>query len=240
MAYPLFLTVRSVPATEDIPALRKLLVQLFPHAENIPYLDALSRSPLPRVTAQRLGALSLLPSLLEAVGIDSTALILRRDGHGRPYCETADGALPFCGLTGKPAPLDFNLSHTDAHIAAALMIGEGKVGVDIEEPISPARAFPLIRRYCTEGELAILKTVPDDETVASNFFTSVWVEREALGKQNGKGMPLLFDTAQIPEDVWMWSGHLPDTDTALALCAPKENMPSHPRLLADFIRFTIP
>ena len=239
MGYPLFLTVRKTPSPEELPALRAYLEKHFPHKENIPYLDALCGSPLPRVTAERLGTLSLLPSLLEATGIDSAALILRRDGHGRPYCETPDGTLPFCGLVGKPSPFDFNLSHTDAHVAAALMVGEGKVGVDIEEPIPPARALPLIRRYCTGGELAILQDAPDDETVAAHFFTSVWVEREALSKQDGGGMPLRFDTAKIPEDIWLWSGHLTDTDTAIAVCAPMRNAPNCPHLLADSIRFTI-
>ena len=239
MGYPLFLTVKSVPAPEAIPALREALEKSFPHKENQAYLDALRGSPLPRVTAQRLGALALLPALLSAVGIDSEALILRRDERGRPYCETPDGALPFCGLVGKPSPFDFNLSHTDAHVAAALTVGDGKVGVDIEEPIPPVRALPLIHRYCTEGELAILQDAPDDETVAAGFFTSVWVEREALCKQDGKGMPLRFDTAKIPADLWMWNGYLPDTDTAVAVCAPKANMPSRPRLTKDSIRFTI-
>ena len=239
MGYPLLLCIKKAPAPRDIPALRIYLENAFPRKENLAYLDALCNGSLPRVTAQRLGALSLLPSLLSEAGIDSSCLILRRDEHGRPYCETADGGLPDCGLTGAPAPLDFNLSHTDAHVAAALMVGTGKVGVDIEEPVPPSRAIPLIRRFCTEGELAILQDAPDDETVAAHFFTSVWVEREALSKQDGGGMPLRFDTAKIPEDVWMWSGYLPDTDTALALCAPKENMPNRPRLIKDSIQFTI-
>ena len=239
MGYPLFLTVRPTPSPEDIPVLREALKKSFPLKENQTYLDSLCGSPLPRVTAQRLGALSLLSALLAAVGIDSAALILRRDEHGRPYCETADGALPYCGLVGKTTAFDFNLSHTDAHIAAALMVGDGKVGVDIEEPIPPARALPLLRRYCTEGELAILKDAPDDETVAANFFTSVWVEREALAKQEGGGMPLRFDTADIPQGVWMWNGYLPDTGTAVALCGPTGNAPNRPRLLTDSIRFTM-
>ena len=239
MGYPLFLTVKNPPSPEDIPSLREYIEKSFPHKENSAYLDALCGSSLPRVTAQRMGALSLLPSLLESAGIDSTPLILRRDEHGRPSGESADGALPFCGLMGKPSPFDFNLSHTDTHVAAVLMVGEGKVGVDIEEPIPPARALPLIRRYCTEDELAILQDAPDDETIAARFFTSVWVEREALCKQDGKGMPLRFDTAQIPENVWMWNGHLLDTDTAVAVCAPKENAPNRPRLLVDSIQFTI-
>ena len=244
MAYPLFLTVRGVPAPEEIPALREFLEISFPHKENIPYLENLCGSPLPRVTAQRLGALSLLPELLSAAGIDSSPLILRRDGHGRPFCVTADGSLPFCGIVDAPSPFDFNLSHTDAHIAAALMVGGGKVGVDIEEPIPPARALPLLRRYCTEGELAILKDAPDSETVAADYFTSTWVMREALAKQDGGGMPLRFDTAHIPDHVWMWIGHLPDTGTAVALCAPQKSVPGRdfpkcPRLLADSIRFSI-
>ena len=238
MVYPLFLTVKKIPQPEDIPALRRTLEIAFPHKENAAYLDALEKSPLPRVTAQRLGALSLLPSLLEAVGIDPTPLILRRDEQGRPYLQAHDGGLPFCGLTGVPTPVDFNLSHTDAHVAAALMIGEGRVGVDIEEPIPPARALPLIHRYCTAGELAILGTPPSDAD-AARFFTQVWVMREAIAKQNGGGQPLKFDSSRIPEDILAWSGRLPDTDTAVALCAPKKNAPSHPSLTADSIRFTM-
>ena len=239
MGYPLFLTVKKTPAPEDIPSLRETLEKSFPHKENIPYLDALCGSPLPRVTAERLGALSLLPALLEAVGIDPTILLLRRDEHGRPFCMAADGTLPFCGLMGKPSPFDFNLSHTASHVAAALMVGEGKVGVDIEEPIPPARAIPLIRRYCTEGETALLKNAPDGETVAARVFTDLWVVREALSKQDGGGMPLRFDSTKIPDGVWSWNGCLPDTDTAVALCAPKDNMPNRPRLTKDSIRFTI-
>ena len=239
MGYPLFLTVKKAPSPEDVPSLRETLEKSFPHKENAAYLDALCGSPLPHVTAERLGALSLLPSLLKAAGIDPAILILRRDERGRPFGVTADGTLPFCGLTGKPSPFDFNLSHTTAHVAAALTVGEGRVGVDIEEPIPPARALPLIRRYCTEGEIALLKDAPDDETRAALVFTDLWVVREALSKQEGGGMPLRFDSAKIPDDVWLWSGYLPDTDTAVALCAPKENMPSRPRLLADSIRFTI-
>ena len=239
MGYPLFLTVKKAPSPEEIPALRESLEKAFPHPGNAAYLDALCGSPLPRVTAERLGALSLLPSLLAEARIDSTALILRRDEQGRPFCVTPDGTLPFCGLMGKPSPLDFNLSHTHAHVAAALMVSEGKVGVDIEEPIPPARALPLIRRYCTEGEIALLRETPDDETRAALVFTDLWVMREALSKQDGKGMPLRFDSTKIPDGVWPWNGYLPDTGTAVAVCAPKENMPSCPRLTKESIRFTI-
>ena len=233
MAYLLYLAVVPVPPSEEIPALRAYLEQAFPHGENRAYLDGLCGSPLPRVTVQRLGALSLLPSLLRAADIDSASLILRRDGQGRPYCEASKGILPFRGLTETHAPFDFNLSHTHAHVAAALMVGEGRVGVDVEEPIPPARALPLIRRYCTEGELALLEGLPDDGDLAACFFTSTWVEREAIAKQEGGGMPLRFDTAALPDGVTLWSGHLPGSETAVALCAPLKNAPSAPRILPD-------
>lgn len=222
MAYPLYLTVRPVPADGDIPALHSLLKALFPRGENRDYLDGLMHPTLLRVTAERVGALSLLPSLLSAAGIDTEDLILHRDACGRPRCTYADGT---------PAGFDFNLSHTDAHVACALLVGGGRVGLDIEEFIRPERALPLIRRFCTEGERALLAGLPDDETVAARFFTSTWVEREAIAKQEGGGMPLRFDTTRLPEGITIWTGYLPDTETGIALCAPLENAPMHPRIL---------
>lgn len=228
MAYRLYLTIQSTPAEEEIPSLRLFLEKSFPHKDNLPYLNALFGSPdhpaIPRVVVERLGALSLLPSLLEAADLDSGDFILRRDKHGRPYCIASDGI---------PVGFDFNLSHSAAHIAGALLIGGGKVGVDVEESISPKRALPLIRRFCTEGELALLDGLPHDEELAARFFTSTWVEREAIAKQEGGGMPLRFDTANLPDGVTLWSGHLPDTETAVALCAPLKNAPALPRLLSD-------
>lgn len=228
MAYRLYLTIQSTPAEEEIPSLRLFLEKSFPHKDNLPYLNALFGSPdhpaIPRVVVERLGALSLLPSLLEAADLDSGDFILRRDKHGRPYCIASDGF---------PVGFDFNLSHSAAHIAGALLIGGGKVGVDVEESISPKRALPLIRRYCTEGELALLDGLPHDEELAARFFTSTWVEKEAIAKQEGGGMPLRFDTADLPDGVTLWSGHLPDTETAVALCAPLKNAPALPRLLSD-------
>lgn len=228
MAYRLYLTVRPTPAEEEIPSLRRFLEKSFPHKENLSYLDALygrsDHPAIPRVVVERLGALSLLPSLLETADLDPGNLILRRNEHGRPYCAASDGS---------PAGFDFNLSHAAGHVAGALLVGNGRVGVDVEEFIPPKRALPLIRRFCTEGELAMLESLPADDTLAARFFTSTWVEREAIAKQEGGGMPLRFDTAKLPEGVMLWSGHLPDTETAIALCAPLKNSPALPRLLPD-------
>ena len=231
MAYPLYLTVRPAPKPEDIPLLRKELEAAFPHEDNLSYLDILCNASLPRVAAERLGALALLPSLFREAGMDSRSLILRRNERGRPYCDT---------VNGSPTGFDFNLSHAAAHIAGALLVGEGKVGVDVEEPIPPKRALPLIRRYCSEGELALLDGLPVDENLAARFFTSTWVEREAIAKQEGGGMPLRFDTTDLPIGVTLWSGHLTHTETAVALCAPVKNAPNRPRLTADSLTVSFP
>ncbi len=227
MAYPLYLTVRPIPSEAEIAALRGFLEESFPRKENIPYLDALCGSPdhpaSPRIVLERLGALSLLPALLSAAGIPSASLILRRDEHHRPFCEDDTGAVSF----------DFNLSHSSAHVACALLIGEGRIGVDIEELIPPKRALPLIRRFCSEGELALLESVPKDDDMAADLFTSIWVEREALAKQEGRGMPLRFDTTRIPNGVMIWTGYLPDTETKIALCGPMKNAPKAPRILPE-------
>ena len=79
----------------------------------------------------------------------------------------------------------------------------------------------------------MLESLPADDALAARFFTVTWVEREAIAKQEGGGMPLRFDTTDLPDGVTLWSGHLPDTETAVALCAPLKNAPALPRLLSD-------
>ena len=229
MAYPLYLMVRPVPPAESIPTLRACLENAFPHRENLAYLDSLCGSPLPRVTAERLGALSLLPSLLAEAGIPSESLILRRDKNGRPFCVRADGS---------PADLDFNLSHSSAHVAAALLVGNGRVGVDVEEIVPVPRAETLSRRFCTEGEWALPPPSAEaDPSALSEFFTKIWTTREAIAKQAGTGMPLQYDCAKPPQGTRLWQGSLPDTNAAIALCAPSQHAPSAPLLLSDSIHF---
>ena len=215
MASLLYLTVRPPPAVEQISKLRERLGHAFLHRENSSYLDALCQSPLPRVTAERLGALSLLSSLLETAGVETSSLILRRDENGRPYCTHEDGS---------PVGLDFNLSHSAAHVACALLMGNGRVGLDVEEPVSPRRALPLLRRYCTAGELTMLAHSPEEDVQTAVFFTSVWTGREALAKQAGIGMPLQFDCSAVPSNLLLLQGILPDTQASIAVCAPSSGV----------------
>ena len=205
----LYWSIAPLPSAEVIPALRAYLECSFPLDENRAYLDALVRPSLPpRVAVARLCGLSLLPPLLARAGISSDSVQLGRDEHGRPYGKAA---------TSGASPFDFNISHSADHAACALLAGGGRVGIDIEESIPPKRALPLIRRYCTEGERHLLRGLTDTESAA---FTRIWTIREALCKQDGRGMPLRCDATRIPDGVTIQSGLLGERGTRITLCYP--------------------
>ncbi len=168
------------------------------------------------------------------------SLILMRDAHGRPYAIDRTGRRPF-------RPFDFNLSHTKAHIACALLLGgDGMaetesapnripmVGLDVEEPIPAPRAAALAARYATEGERARMSPAgarisvdgsppPHMRTDGGRSpldFTRIWTMREAIGKYLGEGKPLCRDAVAPPPGTRLWCARLPDTGAALTLCVP--------------------
>ena len=198
---------------ETIARLRPYLDHAFPSADNQGYLNALMGKPqrpaLPRVTAARLTALSLLPPLMERAGFDPSLLRLSRDEHGRPYGEW---------VSGGGVPFDFNLSHSDSYAVCALLTGSGRVGVDAEDLLTPARALPLIGHFCTEGEQAAMQGLSDEDRAAA--FTRMWTIREALSKQDGRGMPLRYDAVRIPDTVRVFCGVLAPSGTGVAVCVP--------------------
>ncbi len=205
----LTLAVAPCPSPEDVPALTERLHADFPLSENSEYLDSLAASPLPRVVAERVGALSLLPSLVRLYGWNPADVRLLRDGRGRPYLQTPNG----------DRPLDFNLSHAGGHTACACVPAPHRVGVDVEEPIDPARADRLIHRFCTAGELAGLS---ENAIARAGDFTRLWTVREALSKYAGTGQPLRFDAAAPPAGVRLVTAHLPDTGAYLTVCCSGE------------------
>ena len=208
-------SVASLPSVEEIEDLRVYLDGVFPLEENRAYIDALmgraNRRAIPRVTVARLGALSLLPAMFARAGIEPATIRLARDENGRPYGQC---------ISGECIRFDFNLSHSDAHVACALLVGDGRVGVDAEELLTPKRALPLIDHYCTEGEKKALETLSDLEKATA--FTRMWTIREALSKQNGRGMPLRYDASLIPDSVRVFWTAIPKTGTQMALCVPTD------------------
>ncbi len=211
MAHGIWLAVAPLPTEADIPTLHDALSKALPHPTNIAYIHGLCHGQAtalrPQIAAARLGALALLPPLLTAAGMDATHLRLGRDEHGRPLLSDARGPWTSGHST------DFNLSHAAAHIACALLVGDGRVGVDIEEHIPPTRAAALAARYATSGEQALLASDEWD-------FTRLWTVREALAKQDGRGMPLRHDASAIPANVRLWCGRTTDTHASLCLCVP--------------------
>ena len=211
----LYWSAAPIPPVGEADRLYGRLKQAFSSAGSAAYLDELIRREgrpiLPSVAIARLSALSLLPPLLARAGFSPASVNLRRDEHHRPYGTDA---------VGNPLPLDFNLSHSGCYVACGLLTGGGRVGVDVEEILSPARALPLIRRYCTEEELMLPKDPSDRDR--ARCFTRVWTLREAVSKQEGRGMPWKHSATRIPPSVRVFSGGFRDTDTRIALCVPAE------------------
>lgn len=206
----LFGAVCRLPATGTGPdELYRSLCTAFPDPAGQDYLRQLICGAA--TAPSRLTALSLLPPLLRSAGQDSTGYALARDEHGRPYLRPPD--------PDRPAP-DFNLSHSARHAVCVLWCGRGRVGVDVEEPIPASRAERLKGRVCSPRELALL---PDslEPTALSTEFTRIWTRKEALCKQDGRGQPLLFDSAQPPEGLCLLSAVLADTGATLSLCLPR-------------------
>ncbi len=205
----LYRSVCPLPSAESIPALGAYLEAALPLCRE--YVAALSGGSIPpRVAASRLGGLSLLPPLLERAGISPARLRLYRDEHGRPYGISLDPTAP---------AFDFNISHSNTYGACALLVGGGRVGIDVEDAIPPARAAALIRRYCTEGEKRPLDGMTADEAAAA--FTRIWTIREALCKQEGRGMPLRYDAARIPHGVTVDSRPLGDSGAWVTVSCPR-------------------
>ncbi len=217
MGNRLYLAVAAVPDISEIGGVAAGLRAYF-GAENESYMAALSGSGehrLPeRLIAARLGALQLLPRLLERARVEGHALPrelrLRRNGEGRPYAEALCPAKSAAVL-----PFDFNLSHSAAHVGCALLVGPGRVGLDMEEPIPPERAGRMLARYATAGERALANAHPGEWD-----FLRIWVTREAMGKQAGVGRPLEQDASRIPAGLTVHHATLPDTGAQLALCSP--------------------
>ncbi len=208
------LSVVPVPDAAAVPALLERLKSDFPLSANAEYMDAL------RGSAERVGALSLLPPLLRRMGCDPTVMTLGRDAHGRPHLCDTDGL----------SSVDFNLSHTSGWVGCAVIPAPFRVGVDVEGAVPPARAEKLIRRFATEGERAMLEgTIPFAHTPLSPMraghvpdFTTLWTLREAMAKYIGRGEPLRFDASAPPAGVRLWVGHFPADDLRVALCLSGE------------------
>ena len=205
MSHRLYLAVAPCPDTDCIPALAdRLASALRPCEENKAYIATLCRG-LPRVASQRLGALSLLVSLMEQANIAPSDIVLHRDENGRPFALGLDGCRSF----------DFNLTHTEHAVGCVLWTGDGRVGIDMEAPPDALRMRKIHDRYFSDGERALLSDTEDAEA-----FLRIWTAKEAIAKQDGRGNPTVFDASAVHEGYRLAHGRVSLGDTVICLCVP--------------------
>lgn len=195
----LFVSVRQLPPEPNsVDELRSQLCRSLPQTpKNLCYIDGLGRSAIPSVVCQRLSALSCLLSLLETMIPENLpSLSLSRDEYGRPYAEVNDPNLPV---------FDFNLTHSQGLVGCALLLGGGRVGLDIEAPIARDRIPRLSARFFSTAEQARLALFSerDDQIWEA---TRIWTAKEALAKQDGQGFPLRFDSLLPRPSVTLYHG----------------------------------
>lgn len=195
----------------------KITASLLPCPENKAYIDALCRPSIPSaVQQQRLTALSCFLSLVQEI-IPSAlpSLRLHRNEYGRPYAHTEEPLM---------SAFDFNLTHSKSYAGCALLLGEGQVGLDIEDAIPSPKAEIIASRFFSEAELQYLRGLPK-EADPSLEISYLWTAKEALAKQDGRGFPLQHDSLALRAEVSLMQGILQETDKAcppsvLTVCIP--------------------
>jgi 4'-phosphopantetheinyl transferase len=123
---------------------------------------------------------------------------------------------PVAWLGDRPAPVSFNLSHTDGMVGVAALAAEGHaLGFDVE-PLDRKVTLGIADRYFCPEELSWLESLP--EATRPPGFLRLWTLKEAFIKATGQGLrqdlatfwfkPMLprihFKAAptQRPEDWW--------------------------------------
>ncbi len=126
------------------------------------------------------GRATLRSLLGHALGLDPSAVRLRRGVRGRPE------------LDGDYA-VDFNVSHTGdtALIAIATGIQDGtRIGIDVERGERRVNADGLARKFLTERERAEIALVASD--VRRQRFLRLWTCKEAMSKATGDALSAPF------------------------------------------------
>lgn len=129
------------------------------------------------------------------------ALIIARDGHGRPYLEAGTHRV------------DLNWSHSGERLFAACA-DRVRLGVDIELLRPRPKALALARRFFAPEETAVLAALADDPAALQQAFTRLWCAKEAVLKAHGRGLSFGLEKVRFALDA---SGlpHLAACDPAL-------------------------
>ncbi len=118
---------------------------------------------------QRMGAVRLLFHILEESGLSAGEIVVEKGG--RPHFSNA--SLP-----------DFNLSHSGG--VAAAVVGDGRVGIDLQEENLSFDPAALATRFFGADEAAAIVKAPICER--QELFFRLWTQKEAVGKALGDGL----------------------------------------------------
>ena len=164
---------------------RTLRVDALDEAAVAPWLAGLdatereraARFVFPRHRVLFVAAHTLLRAVLtELGGQPPAAWSFIVDAHGKPSVR----------LGSEPAPLSFNLSHTEGMAGvAAIAHAACEIGFDLE-PIARSVDLAVAGRFFNQHEVAWLDALPQPERPAG--FLRLWTLKEAFIKATGKGL----------------------------------------------------
>ena len=105
---------------------------------------------------------------------------------------------PFALLEGAKAPVSFNVSHSGNHGLIALA-AEGRLGIDVEEPVDKRNLDGLIEMVMGPDERAQLDSLRGIDRL--RLFYRIWTCKEALIKALGTGFSTDISKFQMPPAV---------------------------------------
>ena len=147
-------------------------------------------SPRHRFTLCRAALRSVL---CHELGCRNENLAFEASKHGKP----------FATVRGRPAPINFNVSHSRHHGLIALA-PRGRVGVDVEERIPHRNLAELIAAVFgpnEQRELAGAELAGAHGPDRLHLFFRLWTMKEALSKAHGMGLSLDVSRFEIPQEM---------------------------------------
>ncbi|AWA98045.1 hypothetical protein CU052_00905 [Vibrio harveyi] len=123
---------------------------------------------------------SLKRQLLSAIiGVEPSMLFFGKNSYGKPVL-----------IPPQSMDIQFNLSHTNGLVVVSVAY-QTKIGVDVEQVDSKIDTYSLACSYFAKQEIALLKSLPDDQK--RDGFFQLWTLKEAFVKADGRGLSTRLD-----------------------------------------------
>ena len=146
--------------------------------------------------------------------------LLQQAGYTGELCYDDNGRPMLVGLD-----VDFNISHSPNYVFCAIaQKGEGRVGLDAEEPkrMSSLRSLALAERWFVGGERRDFARDP-----SLDRFLRIWTRKEAFLKWTGEGLRAVKreDTSEAEEKRDVKFYDFSTEDTIVTLCCDADAQP---------------